>query len=72
MKLLTHILPVLLAVTLTAACEKVGKNEWSEIDYSKVARENYQRQNDTAYVPPPSVLGCVDDDLMNCNRRRAY
>ena len=60
---------LLLALMLTAACEKVGKNEWSEIDYSRVARDNYNRQNDGNYVPP-SVLGCVDDDLYNCNRRR--
>lgn len=58
------------ALLALCACEKVGKNEWSDIDYSRVARENYQRQNDSFYVPPPSVLGCVDDDLMNCNRRQ--
>ena len=57
-------------VLLLTACEKVGKNEWSDIDYSRVARDNYQNQNDSYYVPPPSVIGCVDDDLINCNRRQ--
>lgn len=57
------------ALCLTA-CEKVGKNEWSDIDYARIARENYQRQNDSYYTPP-SVLGCVDDDLYNCRVRPA-
>lgn len=59
------VLPALLAL---GACEKVGKNEWSDIDYARVARENYNRENDKFYVPPPSVLGCTDDDLYNCRR----
>lgn len=52
-----------------SACEKEGKNVWSDIDYARIARENYRRENDPYYIPPPSVTACVDDDLYNCRPR---
>ena len=61
---------LVLTALVLFACERNGKNEWEDIDYSKIARENYRRENDSAYVPPPSVIGCVDDDLYNCRVRR--
>jgi len=61
-----------IAFLLLPACEKVGKNDWSNIDYARVARENYRRENDSNYVPLPSVLGCTDDDLYNCRSRSSY
>jgi hypothetical protein len=59
--LLLCILPVL----VLAGCKRTDRNEWADIDYARIARENYQRENDTQYVPP-NVLGCADDDLHNC------
>ena len=44
------------------ACERTGKNEWEDLDYSKIHR---YRENDAGYTAP-SVLNCVDDDLYNC------
>ena len=67
-----HAAFLLIAVMLLPACEKVGKNDWSNIDYARVARENHRRENDGNYVPPPSVLGCTDDDLYNCRTRSGY
>ena len=63
------VLIVILALPL-AACSRNGADEWEDIDYAKIARDNYRRENDSAYVPPPSVIGCVDDDLYNCRVRR--
>lgn len=57
---------VCLSFLMLVAC-KSNTTEWSGIDYQKVARENYRLQNDQFYTPPPpSVIGCVDDDLQNC------
>ncbi|NBO18832.1 MAG: hypothetical protein EBV03_06335 [Proteobacteria bacterium] len=67
----THLPTLLIALLLACGCERVGKDEWSDIDYARIAKENYQRQNDSYYTPP-SVLGCVDDDLYNCRTRRGY
>jgi hypothetical protein len=61
MKVLIFIIPMM----LLAGCGPSNKDVWSDIDYAKVARENYRRENDSAYTPP-HVLGCVDDDLYNC------
>jgi hypothetical protein len=61
-------LAILTLLPLTA-CSRAGSNEWENIDYSRIARENYRRENDAAYTPP-TVSGCVDDDLYNCNRYR--
>ncbi len=56
-------------VMLLPACEKEGKDVWNDIDYARIARDNYRRENDSSYIPPPSVIGCTDDDLYNCSRR---
>ncbi len=58
---------VLLLLMILPACQRQS-NEWEGMDYAKIARENYRRENDNAYIPPPSVTNCVDDDLYNCNR----
>ena len=49
-------------------CSGETKNSWDDIDYTRIARQNQGRENDTNYVPPVSVLGCSDDDLYNCNK----
>jgi hypothetical protein len=67
-----HAATVLIAALLMTGCERVGANEWSEIDYARIARDNYRRENDMNYIPPPSVIGCADDDLINCRSGRRY
>lgn len=66
-----HTLPLFLSVLALAACERTGGNDWDGMDYAKIARENYRRENDATYVPP-TVTGCVDDDLYNCSGRGSY
>ena len=61
---------IILFVLPLVACSRNGSNEWEDIDYAKIARDNYRRENDSGYVPPPTVIGCVDDDLYNCKVRR--
>lgn len=61
---------ILMVLAMLIGCHRNGQDEWQDIDYSKIARENYRRENDRAYIPPPSVLGCVDDDLYNCRPTR--
>lgn len=56
---------LLLSLLALSGCSKPGADEWSHIDYARIARENYRRENDAAYTPP-RVIGCVDDDLYNC------
>ena len=59
-----------IAMLLVVACSGMpGKkhSEWDDLDYSKIARERYD--NDYQYKPP-TALGCVDDDLYNCNSVR--
>lgn len=63
-----HLLLLCVTPLLLCACEREGKNVWSDIDYARIARENHRQENDSYYVPPPSVLGCTDDDLYNCRR----
>ena len=41
------------------------QKEWDGIDYSKV-RDRDIYENDSSYTPP-SVIGCTNDDLFNCN-----
>ena len=60
-----------LSLLLLGACEKNGKKEWEDLDYSRIARENYRRENDPTYTPP-TVTGCVDDDLYNCPTNTNY
>ena len=60
---------VVLAFVITA-CGHPEKNEWEGMNYDKIVRDNYRRENDSSYVPPPSVVGCVDDDLYNCKVKR--
>ena len=63
----------LCSLLLLCACTSNSqRSEWSDIDYERIAQENYRRQNDQFYTPPPpSVIGCVDDDLYNC-RKQGY
>ena len=67
--MLHKVMFLVIALTLVG-CAKNEKNEWENIDYGRIARENYRRENDNTYMPPPSVEGCVDDDLYNCRTRR--
>jgi len=60
---------VLLCVLMLPACQR-SHNEWEGLDYSKIVRDNYRRENDPTYTPPPSITNCVDDDLYNCNPAR--
>ncbi len=53
----------MLALTQCAASSQ--KKEWDNIDYSKV-RNRSGYDNDSGYKLP-SVSGCTDDDLYNCN-----
>jgi len=60
--------PVLFAITISISCSACAgskKDEWSNMDYSKVYKAAGQRDIDTGYKAP-SVIGCVDDDLYNC------
>lgn len=66
----TRIALIIVSLLTLCGCEKNGKNEWEDLDYARIARENYRRENDATYVPPPSVNGCVDDDLYNCSAGR--
>jgi hypothetical protein len=50
---------------LLPACASQQKNQWENIDYSPVYKAYGDQGNDAGYTPP-SVLGCVDDDLYNC------
>ena len=54
-----------LPVVLLSGCKHSSNDDWRNIDYARIARDNYRLENDTQYVPP-NVLGCVDDDLYNC------
>lgn len=56
---------MMLSLLLLPSCAKQGQDDWSNIDYARIARENYRRENDSSYTPP-HVTGCVDDDLYNC------
>ena len=60
---------IILTVLVLTGCQRNGQDEWEDIDYGRIARENYRRENDNAYIPPPTVIGCVDDDLYNCRTR---
>lgn len=56
----------MMSICLATACAGGSKsNRWEDIDYTPVYKAYENRQNDTGYVPP-SVVGCVDDDLYNC------
>jgi len=63
---------VIVAVLTLSGCAKTDNNEWQDIDYGRIARENYQRENDNTYVPPPTVESCTDDDLYNCRTHGRY
>lgn len=59
------------SLLLLTDCAKAGQDDWSNIDYARIARENYRRENDASYTPPV-VTGCVDDDLINCPVGQPY
>ena len=68
-----HRLSIALAAYLAlSGCSTAGHNsEWDNIDYERIARDNQRLENDSSYVPPrPTVTGCIDEDLYNCNRRQ--
>jgi len=60
---------LLMSLCLVAGCAN-ARDDWSNIDYERVARDNQHRENDASYTPPVSVTACVDDDLYNCNPKR--
>lgn len=61
-----RVLPVFFAMLITCnACASGKKDDWSNIDYSNVYKAAGERDVDTGYRPP-SVIGCVNDDLYNC------
>lgn len=62
---------LMLALLAASGCSKPGQDDWSNIDYARIARENYRRENDSGYTPP-RVTGCVDDDLYNCPVGQPY
>lgn len=62
---------LLLGLLMLSGCARQQQDDWSNIDYAKIARENYRRENDPSYVPP-NVIGCTDDDLYNCPSVRPY
>jgi len=56
---------MLFIVLIIAGCaDQKRKAQWNDIDYSKV-RDRTARDNDNNYTQP-SVISCVDDDLINC------
>ena len=59
-----------LTLLLLAACAS-QHNAFQDIDYTHVYERYQQRENDPGYTPP-SVIGCVDDDLYNCSGKNAY
>ncbi len=66
--MLSRALPILLALSLgCSACAGGQKhNEWDDIDYTGVYKRAEKRESDSSYKLPPTVRGCVDDDLYNC------
>jgi len=53
------------ALIMLAGCAP-PHSQWDDIDYSSVYKK--AQENDPNYTPPiQSVVGCVDDDLYNCN-----
>jgi hypothetical protein len=52
------------AALMLTACYQ-SHNDWENLDYTSVYRAYENRQNDMRYKPP-SILGCIDDDLINC------
>jgi len=65
--MLARAVPVLFAVTLTcSACAGGKRDEWADIDYSKVYKAAGQSRDVDSGYKQPSVIGCVDDDLFNC------
>lgn len=55
----------IMTLCLLTACGGGQRSQWDDIDYSSVYRAYERRQNDSGYTPP-SIVGCVDDDLYNC------
>jgi len=60
--------PTVMSIILFSACAPNNGDVWEDIDYAKIAHDNYVSENDVTYIAPPSVVGCVDDDLYNCKR----
>ena len=55
---------VMTMAAVLAACAS-RNSEWEDLDYSSVYRAAGARDNDRNYVQP-SIIGCVDEDLINC------
>jgi len=62
---------MLMSLCLVAGCAS-AKDDWSNINYEKIARDNQRLENDPNYTQPISVTACVDDDLYNCSPKRRY
>lgn len=56
---------ILLVMCLVSACSGGKRNQWDDVDYSRVYKAYETRENDSSYTQP-SITGCVDDDLYNC------
>ena len=61
-----HLVMPLVALFMVISCSgSQQKKEWDGIDYSKV-RDRDKYENDGNYTQP-TVSGCTNDDLFNCN-----
>jgi hypothetical protein len=58
-----------LSLMLLPGCMMSPHDAIQSLDYSRIKAAAHE--NDTNYTPP-SVVGCVDDDLYNCNDKNAY
>ncbi|MDE3015376.1 MAG: hypothetical protein KGI29_00425 [Pseudomonadota bacterium] len=56
---------LVMLLILSGCADETSNKQWDDIDYSRV--HGAARENDPAYTAP-SVIGCVDDDLYNCNK----
>lgn len=66
MPMFARFVPLFCTITLAASACAGKKDEWSDIDYSKVYRAAGERRDIDSGYKSPTVLGCVDDDLYNC------
>jgi protein involved in sex pheromone biosynthesis len=62
--MMRHLFIVAMALLMLSNCSSHQKQNWDNIDYSKV-KNRAARDNDNNYTQP-TVIGCTDDDLINC------
>lgn len=53
-----------IGLVVAGCASQKRQQKWNDIDYSKV-RDRSARENDSNYTQP-TIVGCVDDDLINC------